>query len=136
MRVYIAGPWATRGDMPDIASQVESAGHVVTHKWWETEDTPEGVGADGILRQQALNDVNGVKQAHLVLLINSAKSEGKSLECGVAIRDNKPILAVGKRGDHSKNVFHYLDNFHWVPTVEDAVKVLNTLTWLTGHAKI
>lgn len=130
MKIYIASPWVERAKVPEIAKLVEAVGHEITHKWWEVEDAAEGTGADAYLRQQAEWDVNGVKTAKLVLLINSAKSEGKSLEQGIAIADQKPIIAVGKRGEFSKNVFHYLPNYLWVDTVDDALKVLTTLKWL------
>lgn len=137
MNIYIAAPWADRALMPDIATRIESAGYKITHKWWETEDTPEGFpGTAATLRQQAINDVNGVKNADLVLVMNTAKSEGKSLEQGVAICENKPIVIVGKRGEFSKNVFHYLDNYQWVDTVDDAVKVLGIIQWLLNHEAI
>lgn len=133
MRIYIAAPWKDKEIMPAVADRVEGAGHTITHKWWEAEDTPEDDRTVEILRQQAIKDVTGVKTADLVLVINSAKSEGKSLEQGVAIGDNKPIVIVGKRGEFSKNVFHYLDNYRWVETVGEALEILDTIQWLTSH---
>lgn len=136
MRVYIAAPWVDRANMPEISQRLEARGHLITHKWWEAEDTPEGVRADSVLRQQAINDVAGVKNADIVLVINTAKSEGKSLEQGIAIADNKPIIIVGKLGEHSKNVFHYLDNYRWVYTVDHALEILDTIQWLTSHEEV
>lgn len=119
--------------MPAISASVEGAGHEITHKWWDVEDTPESERTVQILREQAVKDVLGVKNADLVLVINTAKSEGKSLEQGVAIGDNKPIVIVGKRGEFSMNVFHYLDNYRWVETVSEALEILDTIQWLTSH---
>lgn len=133
MKIYIAAPWKDKELMPAIADRVEGAGHSITHKWWLVENTPESDRTVQILRDQALKDVLGVKESDLVLVINSAKSEGKSLEQGVAIGDNKPIVIVGKRGEFSMNVFHYLDNYRWVETVGEALEVLDTIQWLTSH---
>lgn len=133
MKVYIAAPWKDKELMADISGRVEGAGHEITHKWWEVENTPESERTVQILREQAVKDVLGVKNADLVLVLNTAKSEGKSLEQGVAIGDNKPIVIVGKRGEFSMNVFHYLDNYRWVETVGEALEVLDTIQWLTSH---
>lgn len=133
MRIYIAAPWKDKLLMPAIADRVEGAGHEITHKWWLVEDVPESVRTVQLLREQAIKDITGVKTADLVLVLNTAKSEGKSLEQGVAIGDNKPIVIVGKRGEFSMNVFHYLDNYRWVETVGEALEILDTIQWLTSH---
>ena len=131
MKIYLAGPWAQREFMPTIAAKIEAVGGVITHKWWDVENTLEGtLEADGILRYQAECDYNGVVASQLVVVINSAKSEGKSLEQGVAVAHGKPIIMVGKRGEHSQNVFHYMTNYRWLPTVDAAIEAIVTISWL------
>ncbi len=127
MNIYIAAPWAHRAQMPAIATKFEDAGHEITHKWWEVEDVPEDTRSEEALRDQAILDVEGVLNGEVMVLINSAKSEGKALEQGIAIASGKEIYAVGQRGEHSKNVFHYLDNYTWFNTVEDVIEVMETL---------
>ncbi len=135
MNIYLAGPWVHRGDMLGIASSIESLGHSITWKWWETEEVKEGTGRDDFLKGQALSDLNGVRSADLVVVINSAKSEGKSFEQGVAIALGKPIIIVGNRGTVSANVFHYLPQFRWVETIDGMLETLKTISWLVdgGH---
>lgn len=134
MRVYIAAPWADREKMPEIGEKFEAAGHVVTHKWWDVKPTAEGDwGSTDILRQQAINDIRGVQNADLVVVMNTAKSEGKSFEQGIAVADNKPIVIVGQRGAVSMNVFHYLDNYRWVENTSEALEILDTIQWLVSH---
>lgn len=134
MKVYIAAPWADKALMPDIGEKFEAAGHKITHKWWDVDSTPENLpGTALILRQQAINDIQGVQNADLVVVMNTAKSEGKSFEQGIATADNKPIVIVGQRGSVSMNVFHYLDNYRWVENLSDALEVLDTIEWLTHH---
>lgn len=131
MRIYLAGPWAHRADMPAIAEKFKAAGHEITWEWWETPDIPEGANKDAELRAQALNDKRGVETAQLLVLINSAKSEGKATEQGLAIAARKLIIAVGKLGDGTaKNVFHYLPNYHWVDTVDEAVNKIEQVNWV------
>jgi hypothetical protein len=132
VKIYIAAPWADKDKMPEIASKFDK--HEITHRWWDV-DSKDGYDAPHAkLAKQAIDDVTGVSDADLVVLINSAKSEGKAFEQGVAVTLNKPIVAVGKLGEHSLNVFHYLPSYRWVDSVEDAVKVLDTIQWLVNNA--
>lgn len=124
MKIYIAGPWLHRGDMPSIAAQFEAEGHTVTWKWWETDDIAEGSNREAELEAQARHDVAGVREAQALVLINSAKSEGKSFESGVAFERKTPIICVGKRGAVSTNVFHYMPEFKWVETIQGAINAL------------
>lgn len=130
MMIYLAAPWKDLDQMPAIADQIEALGHQITHKWWLAESVPEVHRTPEFLKQMAALDTAGVKAAKLVVLINSAKSEGKSLEQGIAIADGKPIVAVGKIGEHSKNVFHYLPNYLWVTTLDELYTTLKTIKWL------
>lgn len=123
--VYIAAPWADKADIPAIAKQLTARGHKITHKWWDYPDIPEDGKADSYLKDCALNDLAGVYDAEVLLLINSKKSEGKAVEQGVAICQGIPIIAVGVRGAASKNVFHYIDNYIWVKDLADALEVLD-----------
>lgn len=122
IRVYIAGPWVDREKMPAIAQKVRDAGMNITHSWWLVEDTPEGERNLETLQGQAYADYSGVKNCDIMLLINSKKSEGKAVEQGIALADAKPIVAVGKRGEHSSNVFHYLPGFHWIEDIDEAIE--------------
>jgi len=134
MKIYIAAPWAHRGDLPGISAQFEAAGHTVTWKWWDTPDLLENSIWDSELMEQAFNDMKGVEDAQVLVLLNSAKSEGKAVEQGIALAHRKPVIAIGKRGGDSKNVFHYLPSYRWVDTVQDAIDVLGVVDWVVASA--
>lgn len=135
MKLYLAAPWADRKEMEARAHHFELYDHVITWKWWNTDDILERSGYDSELALQATHDVKGVLDADIVVLFNTSKSEGKAFEQGVAVTSKKPILAIGKLGDGtSANVFHYLPNYHWVPDIEGAVKSLDTINWLLNNA--
>ncbi len=124
MKIYLAAPWVDREQMPAIADELEARGHKITHPWWTVEVDDMDVPAHKKCAQQ---DVAGVFHADAVLLINSKKSEGKSVEQGIAIALGRPIVAVGKLGEHSQNVFHYLDDYHWVDSLSEAYRVIDRL---------
>lgn len=132
MKIYVAAPWADKEQVPAVAAHLESQGHKITEKWWLVEDRPadDSIQMPDYLREHGELDRDGVLNADLVLVINSSKSEGKAVEQGIAIATNKPIIIVGTRGEVSKNVFHYLPLYKWVPSVEEAYKVIDTISWL------
>lgn len=129
MWIYLAGPWIERDKMASYASMLESKGHTITHRWWDVEDKLESDRTASMLRKDAENDIKGVTRADILVVINSAKSEGKAFEQGIAIANNKPVIAVGTRGEHSKNVFHYLPLYRWTPSMEGALEILDSLEW-------
>lgn len=135
MKIYIAAPWKDRTEIALLGTRLEASGNTITHAWWDTEDFKEENGETEQLKQCALDDINGVRTSDLVLVINSAKSEGKAFEQGVAISYGKPIIIVGKRGEHSNNVFHYLPQYQWLETIEEAMKAIGLINWLISNGK-
>ena len=125
MKVYVAAPWADRVKAESIANEIRKSGHQITHEWWRFENVPEGNRNDEFHRICAIVDSYGVRDADVIVLLNSMKSEGKAVEQGIAIALGKKIIAMGKRGEHSKNVFHYMDNYVWVDSLYDVVEILN-----------
>lgn len=127
MKIYLAAPWKNREMMPELSAIFEAAGHTITMKWWETEVIEaEGRNHNADLRTQAEHDRDGVFNADVVVVFNTAKSEGKAVEQGLAIAKGIPIIAVGKLGGESKNVFHYLKCYTWVDDINGAIKELET----------
>lgn len=94
-----------------------------------------GPARDTRLELQALKDLQGVLKANLLIVLNTAKSEGKATEQGIAIADGKPIIAVGERGVVTSNIFHYLMNYRWVKTIEDAVELAKAWDPVLGWTK-
>lgn len=118
MNIYLAAPWVDRERAALEAVKLEAAGHEITEKWWEHEDTTD----HDELVEQAKLDVVGVLAADMLVLLNTQKSEGKAVETGIAIMCCIPIAVVGER----TNLFHHLDDvtlFNSVEEVIDAVRV-------------
>lgn len=110
-----------------IAQVFEANGHSITHKWWEVEDLPEWRKSSDELERQAKEDLKGVLTSQRVILLNTKKSEGKAVEQGIAIAAGIPIIAIGKLGEMSANVFHYLkDSYTWVDDLTGALQCLLT----------
>lgn len=112
MKVYLAAPWKNRPEAQAAAAYLESKGHIITKRWWEHADVrdindPNQTDEDRQeLVQQAVEDVEGVANCDVFILLNIQYSEGKTVETGLALAYGKPIIVVGK----NTNLFHYLVN--------------------------
>lgn len=125
MKIYIAAPWISKQCAGKAGDMFEEAGHEITEKWWlhpESEDPAE-------LSRQADRDLVGVHACKLFVLLNTSKSEGKAVELGYALAlqhendmpwDIPRIVAVGK----PSNVFHYLKEVEWFPTVQEVIDAI------------
>ncbi len=129
MRVYVAGPWVDKAGALEAATALEAAGHTITKRWWEHREVP-GYLNDDIssecreeLMIQAMEDIAGVWNAHVLVLLNTSKSEGKSVELGLALAYSTPIVLVGE----PSNLFHYLPHVFRVDTIEAAITLLPSL---------
>lgn len=118
LRVYLAAPWVEREKAKEYAAQLEAAGCEITHPWWNYEGEDQDKETPEFLEDCANKDVNGVATAHVVVVVNSVKSEGKAVETGMAIAWNKPIVLIGKK---SLNIFYNLASIHKVDTLEEAI---------------
>lgn len=120
-RIYVAAPWVDRLHARDVAATLTAHGFTITMDWWNYELGEEQAEDKAAFRRMcALKDKAGVRTADAVVLINSAKSEGKAVEQGLALAYGLPIVAIGELGAVSSNVFHYMDNYHWVPDLHTA----------------
>ena len=108
-----------------FASRLTKAGHKITEPWWDHRDV-NGLDDDEAdeLVDQAWRDLEGVDNADRFILLNLGKSEGKAVELGWALCRRIMVIAVGKRGEHSNNVFHYLPQIKWVSTIEELIEWL------------
>lgn len=135
LRVYVAAPWKDKDQVPAVVERLEAMGFVITCRWWEIEAKLEEAATDEFKRSCAEGDRDGVINADFVVVLNTSKSEGKAVEQGLAIAHNKPIFIVGKIGEVSSNVFHYLPNYRWVANLETLYENLAMLKWLVSFNK-
>ncbi len=126
-RIYVAGPWVDREQAVPIAAKLEALGHTITHKWWNYEGENQQHGPPEFLRECAEHDVEGVRTADIVLVLNTSKSEGKAGEQGMAIAWGKPIVCITPDIRPSTNIFHYLPCYTHVKTVEEALEVIQNV---------
>lgn len=124
MKVYVAAPWTHRTFAAAFAERLAAYGHTITRDWWTHEG---GEDEFDILREQAIEDMNAVRKADAVVVLQLAKSEGKAAETGAAIALGIPVIALIY--DKPGNIFHRHPGVQMVYTagaVTDALDALQT----------
>lgn len=102
MKIYLAGPWVRREDVRRVAARLQAEGYELTSRWlYEHEGDPNdasGLGSpEAYIRLQATEDLIDVMKADVFVMLNLEKSEGKAVELGFAIANQKRVFCVGKR---------------------------------------
>lgn len=94
MKVYVATSWSNRIEAVAIAEYLEALGHTITQKWWDyiAEDN-----------NKSQDDLHGVLECDLFLLVTTEVLRGGLVEFGMALATGKRIILVG---DGSHNVFY------------------------------
>jgi len=124
VRIYIAGPWDERDKAREVRNLLRAAGHTVTHAWWDI-DVPD---QDPVkLRDCAVDDLRGVLEADVFILLNLSKSEGKAVETGIALVAHRAhgLPLIYATGIRNTNIFHYLPEIEWRDSVEQIIEELS-----------
>lgn len=121
IKVYLAAPWVCRDAARGVAKDLEAAGYSITRPWWDME---AGWEEHDKLAHHAEEDVAAVVAADVMVVLDYAKSEGKSFEQGVAKMCGLHIIGVRKDGVDNQNIFHHLDNYTWVNSPAEAIDEL------------
>lgn len=91
MKIYIASKFENPR-APEVAAQLEAAGHIITYKWWANSDVTE---------DQALLDFLGVIHADALVLIveEDLRYSGALTEFGIALGRGIPVHIMGHELD-------------------------------------
>ena len=129
MHIYVAAPFTHREGAANAAHMLRDAGFAITSRWHdeyiETTDLRT-------LQEQAVADLHDVGCAQVLILLNLAYSEGKSVEMGYALHAGLAILIVGERS----NIFHYHPRVRHVPSLDAAIGVLSPPPGVPSHESI
>lgn len=124
MIIYTAAPWKFRVEAKQVAQQFRDAGHQIISRWHdEWADRPSANVPLAELRGEAEKDVEDVRHAEVVVVLNWEQSEGKAVEQGIALALNIPVLVIGA----ASNVFHYLPAVRCVDSFAAALRALEAL---------
>ena len=122
---YVAAPYIHRTQVQEHITKIHTAGWKTNSRWAEEDLSSE------CLKNRAMIDVEGVINADGLIYVNSALSEGKATELGIAIALLKPIIIVGERSytERSNNNIFLNLSIPVFPTIEQM------LEWLAGEGQ-
>lgn len=123
-RVYLAAPWVHKDQAAELSKILEANGHTITRKWWEHDSTLEENATPEFLTNCAVEDRDGVYNADVLVVWNTAKSEGKAVEQGLAIAKGIPVIVVTPGEKPSSNIFHYLPTYKHVTNFAQALEAI------------
>jgi hypothetical protein len=123
VKLYIAARYDRIGEMADVATRLEDAGHVVTSRWIRGFGKPDA--------DTALYDLTDVVVAEALVLFTEdpsvtvpfAARGGRHVEFGYALRAGKRLFIVGPR----ENIFHELPDVIACDDVEELLRVLDAV---------
>lgn len=123
--VYIACPWVQKEAAVAAGKQFTEAGFNVTSRWFNHQGDPNdsaGISvSDEAIEQQAIEDLQDVLDADVIVVLNLQKSEGKAVETGFALAHGIPLVTVGTRS----NIFQVLGLM--VSSVEEAIEACRAI---------
>ena len=122
MKVYLAAPWVTKAAMAAVQDQWEAAGFEVVSRWIKKHPAEDDSKTEYDLAREAAEDVADLWKASTFVIYNTAKSEGKACELGMALeRGMGRIVLVG---DRHGNVFYHLPMVEQVFSTDEAIALL------------
>lgn len=111
MKFYVAGRFSEKEKVKEINTLIKSKGHSLSGDWTDNIGSDNYEKTKDRSRKYAFEDLSGVIQCDVFILLLSEKGgTGSSTELGAAIALNKKIYAVGKHIGNNMFNFHPLVN--------------------------
>ena len=107
----MAAKWQLRDQVREIYEKIEQKSHEITEDWTRHKIIKPYDENKEISRRYSIQDINGVRNADVFVLLTNEDGIGMYLELGVAmmsyIQNRKPkIYVVGNRLGRSMHFFH------------------------------
>ena len=122
MKFYIAGRTKAVPEIRRMTKILVDLGHEVSHDWTQLDCDMARPYPAAKACQIAQDDLSGVKNADVFIIVSDEAGTGMYVELGVALAQGATVYALGEYNDIT--VFHYLPTVKRFKTFED---VLNDL---------
>ena len=131
MKIFVSGKVGDESEAREVMAHLARAGHEVTLDWTTIEHLkPYDENTDASAKAAAL-EVQGVKEADVLVVIAHDRGVGMYVELGVALGSAKPVYVVSKRPSRSMFFHHPLVTV--VRSVDELTKRLNAIGPTIGH---
>jgi nucleoside 2-deoxyribosyltransferase len=122
MKLYIAANFRDRAEISKLMRLAEARGHFITCDWTKEASPPQDSQEFSAFRTaRALEDLDGVRAADAMVLIDHEHGKGMYVEMGVAIERQKPVVVVAQK---YPQIFFSLPNVTHAADFEAALALL------------
>jgi hypothetical protein len=126
MKFYVATKWNRKDEAKRVIAALQERGHEITHDWTEEEDSlglPDAARAE-FYALCAADDVDGVLDADVMLLLHDAAARGAYVELGIALAHGVRVIVVDGLGHPAETcpIFYYLPEVRHVATMDEAIR--------------
>jgi nucleoside 2-deoxyribosyltransferase len=126
MRIYVASKFENKDAVREAMQKVRERGHIVTHDWTNEDETQYvrvPARHDRYMRDCAQADVDGVRTAGLVIVLNHPQGKGMFVEMGIAIALGIPVALID--ADAARCIFFHLPLVQRFESVDQALNVVD-----------
>jgi hypothetical protein len=129
MNIYVAGKFQEYERVRTFIDSTLALGHTISFDWTRTsefDDYGHPITTDSNLpievqQVHAVNDVNGVKNAEMIIVLGHENLTGAMIELGIAIQENKPAWIVDQK---RWTIFYSLPNIKHCSHESEALRML------------
>lgn len=126
LKVYVASKFENKDVVRSVHRLLRDLGHEVTMDWTiHDAGSRRGLELAVFLQMCAHQDEKGVRDAHVLFLIDHPACKGAYTELGIAIGTNKHIIIVGgvdsPRPGMKQNIFHHKQSVKHVALIADGI---------------
>jgi len=126
-KVYVAGSSKDIQRVQKAIAMLEAGGHEITHDWTQTVGRPPSE-----YEVIASDDLDGVYDAEVLLLINHQDGFGSMTEFGMALAWGRPVIVVDREA--RVNIFFNLSDVFHYKSLDAAVQAIGEWEWHEHHA--
>lgn len=111
MKIYIAAKFTIKEEVRKLFKLFEERGHEIHSDWTLHKTISPYEENQELARQYSIEDLSGVKESDVFILLSDENGRGMYVELGVAIlsnmqRERPRIFIVGKKNNNSLFYFH------------------------------
>lgn len=106
MKFYIASRFDKKKEIKNVMQFLQNRGHTVTTDWTKHKPIKPYSEHQEIAKDYAIEDMEGVKNCDIFILLSDEAGTGIYIELGVALALGKKIFVVGPHDDRSMFFFH------------------------------
>lgn len=123
MKIYVASKFERKDEVREVQAFLRDNGHEISSDWTQHDysDVPKEE-QPAFLRKCAMEDLFGVIEADMLILMPDKTAGAHFTELGIALGLCIPIIVLGHKPDeHARNIFYNLSCLVFCNTVDEVL---------------